>query len=189
MRTRRGVSLIELLTVMSGCAIVLSTSAALVHRAMRAQSETRYFFDGERGALRLAQQFRRDVHRAAAATIDADAFASGVFLKLELPGVGAVEYRRDDASVVRASLAEGGAASREAFATPAASELTVDEADDPPRLVLTIVAASPRPPAETPDRGARPPGIRDVPVSLRVEAVISRDLDAAGAAAGEEDSP
>ena len=61
----RGISLVELLMAMGGVSLVLTSSAMLLHGVMRAQSESRRFFDDERTSARLARQFRVDVHAAA----------------------------------------------------------------------------------------------------------------------------
>ena len=70
MTTRRGVSLVEVITLMTSCTAILTMSAVLIHRTMRAQEQMRYFFAVERAAQRLAEQFREDVHGAREAVTD-----------------------------------------------------------------------------------------------------------------------
>lgn len=60
---RRGVSLIELLVVMSAATVILTLSTGLIHRIMHAQSKARGLAEIERTTLRLGNRFRRDVHR------------------------------------------------------------------------------------------------------------------------------
>ena len=79
------------ISIFMAASIILTMSAGLVHRAMHAQSATRAFFDGERSALRLSEQFRADVHQAATATVEAPARNDGVFLRLRLAGDQAIE--------------------------------------------------------------------------------------------------
>ena len=69
MTHRRAASLAELLVIMSACTIILTTSVQLIHRAMHSQSASRVFFDCERSAQRLSQQFRSDVHEATSGKI------------------------------------------------------------------------------------------------------------------------
>ena len=127
MKTRHAVSLVELLVVMSACSIILTMSAGLVHRAMHAQSATHAFFDGERSALRLSEQFRDDVHQAATATVEAPARNDGVFLRLRLAGDQAIEYRQADSIVERILTQRGSRVSR-----------------DPIRLSAAVFADNPR---------------------------------------------
>src|SRR3972149_5845862 len=117
-RTRHAVSLIELMVVLSACTVILTMSAALVHRVMHAQSKTRAFFDIERSALRLSNQFRRDVHQATAALAGADNLGDGVFLRLELPDNRSVDYYDQEGDVVRILAHDGDALSREEFPFP-----------------------------------------------------------------------
>ena len=108
MRSRRAVSLIELLAVLSGCSIVLGLTASLLHQTMRAQSHTRDFFDVERNAQRLARQFRSDVHAAAADSIEADLAdaGDGVLLQMELPDGQSVAYRRTAEKITPAKASQ-----------------------------------------------------------------------------------
>src|SRR5215213_9134199 len=103
MRSRRAISLIELLAVLSGCSVVLGLTASLLHQTMRAQSHTRDFFDVERNAQRLARQFRRDVHAAAADSIDVDAADAddGELLRIQLPDGQSVAYQRAAEKIIR----------------------------------------------------------------------------------------
>jgi hypothetical protein len=73
MPIRRGISLVELMLTLSACCVILTMSAALIHRALHAQSKSRRFFDGERNAQRLGESFRRDVHAATSAATGAEA--------------------------------------------------------------------------------------------------------------------
>lgn len=174
MTRRRGISLVELLTVMSGFVVLLSLCAGLMHKAMQTQSRTRYFFEAERTALRLADQFRADVHRALALEAESED-ASGVvdvLVLLSLPGNEKVSYRREGASVVRILSHEDDVVSRENFALTSLGELAVEELDSPRRLTLTLAVA----PEETlPSLGRPAAGVRVSPVSFQVTAVAGRD--------------
>src|SRR5206468_8588477 len=101
MKIRRGASLVELLVVMSACTSILTTSVVLVHRVMHVQSKARSSLAAQRSALRLSEQFRRDVdqtHDALANDLPAE-----VVLQLQLPEKQTVEYRYL-AGVVRRTL-------------------------------------------------------------------------------------
>jgi hypothetical protein len=172
MTRRRGVSLVELLTVLSGLAVLLSLCAVLMHRSMQTQARTRYFFTVERTAMRLADQFRTDVHRASDAESSGDGLAEGAFLELEMPEGDAVEYRREGASVVRLLSRDGAVVAREVFPLASVGELSLEEDEGPPRLVLTLAAD---PEDSLPSFDRPPPGVRESPISFQVAAVIGRD--------------
>ncbi len=139
---RRGISLVELLVVLSGCTVVLSTSAVLLHRAMRSHLETRHFFDNERAAQRLSRQFRADVTQSGDAEIDVAQLDAGVVARFVLKDGAAVEYRHEENSgeIVRVQLANDGVARRETFRLGSRVRVAVERLDVPDRLVLEITA-------------------------------------------------
>lgn len=177
MKTRRGVSLVELLVVMSACSALLTISAVLLHRMMHSQTKTRAFFAVQRSGLRLAEQFRSDVHRAASATTDD--LPDQVVLRLQLTASQQVEYRYA-AGIVQRTLLEGDkTVGREEFVFPPSSEMTVSKQDSPSLIVLSVTS--------TPgDPGGPAQQSFATPVHLRVEARPSRDQQYAGVSPGQE---
>lgn len=184
-RPPRGISLVELLMAMGGVSLVITSSAMLLHGVMRAQSESRRFFDDERTTARLARQFRADVHAAAqvAAQVAAqiEAPAGDRLVAFTLPDGGTIEYRHtaDRRQIERRLLAPGNPTptGREDYslAGPCAAVVTVAEkqihlelgtegADG--ELVPPGVVRPPRTPAEA----------KRKPPALVVEAVLGRDL-------------
>jgi hypothetical protein len=180
--TRHAISLVELLVVMSGCTVILTTSAMLIHRAMRTQSESRSFFDVERSALRLSGKFRDDVHRATAAKAG-DESGDGVFLRLDLPGRQTVEYQQAGGNIERTLSEDGRPRSRDYFAFTPSSELEIREELSPRRLILTITSDPHDAPGDGSTQLAK---YIDTPVSVRVEASLGRDWRKATLATGEE---
>jgi hypothetical protein len=188
MRRRRGISLIELLAVLSGCSVVLGQTASLLHQTMRAQSHTRDFFDVERNAQRLARQFRSDVHAAAADSIDdvdAEGASAGELLRLQLPDGQTIAYQRAAEKIIRVASQADGPTAREEYALSESMEIDVRELDGPLRYALSITSTPPQPSKVAPPSPAR---IRATPVNLEVEAAPARDLRYAAPAtsAGEE---
>ena len=172
MKYRRGVSLVELLLVMSAATIILTMSAGLIHRIMHAHSKAQAFVDVERTSLRLANTFRRDIHQATVAAIDSPSSPNGVFLRLQAPQNQSIEYRREQGAVLRIVQEGNRIVSREAFAFPPGTELIVRK--DEPRLVILSISSRP---GELPIDNARfEPSAFAVPVNLHVEAVLNRDL-------------
>jgi hypothetical protein len=89
-RRRRGVSLVELMVAMAGVSLVVTSTAMVIHGAMRAHTASRRFFDDERTSVRLARHFRTDAHAATGA----QAQARGSIVSFRLPGGRSVEYHR-----------------------------------------------------------------------------------------------
>jgi len=189
MRARRAVSLLELMLAMSACALILTTSAALIHRVMRAQSKTRSFFDVERSSLRLSGYFRRDVHQASEAETEGADLGAEVFLRLRLPHKQTAEYRHVKGSVLRI-LSEGDKVlSREEFAFPSDIELAIRQ-DDSPRMITLTITAQPvetAQPAETSDGPSQQQmGPYFVPVSFEAAATLNRESVFTPPSAGQE---
>src|SRR5262245_16262682 len=114
-KTRRGVSLTELMVLMSATTMILSMSAMLLHRAMRVQVDSRAFADAERSAARLSRQFREDVHAATSAVLEKSKLNKDVFVQLKLPVGESIEYSRVNGNVRRSVIRSGKVAAREGF--------------------------------------------------------------------------
>ena len=176
-RPLRGISLIELLMAMGGVSLVITSSAMLLHGVMRAQSESRRFFDDERTSARLARVFRADVHAAAQVA----AAAGERLVAFTLPDGGTIEYRHsaDHRQIQRRLLAPGNEApvAREDYslAGPCAAVVTVAE-----RQIHLELGAEGADGALAPPGVVRPPRTpaeaKRKPPALVVEADLGRDL-------------
>ena len=176
-RPLRGISLIELLMAMGGVSLVITSSAMLLHGVMRAQSESRRFFDDERTSARLARVFRADVHAAAQVA----APAGERLVAFTLPDGGTIEYRHsaDHRQIERRLLTPGNEApvAREDYslAGPCAAVVTVAE-----RQIHLELGAEGADGALAPPGVVRPPRspaeAKRKPPALVVEAVLGRDL-------------
>ncbi|MCY3016242.1 MAG: hypothetical protein NT171_16340 [Planctomycetota bacterium] len=197
-RSPRGVSLVELLMAMGGLSLVITSSAMLLHGVMRAQSESRRFFDDERTSARLARVFRADVHAAAqvdahaAAQVDAQvaALAGERLVAFTLPDGGTIEYRHtaDRRQIQRRLLTPGNeaAVAREDYSFASAYAAVVTVAQQQIHLELG---------AEGADGALAPPGVvrpprtpaeaKRKPPALVVEADLGRDLRFLAARDGE----
>lgn len=172
MKTRRAVSLIELLVIMSTCTVGLTLTGVLLHCAMRIQMQSRAHADAERNALRLSVQFRRDVHQARAAVTNSADRNSNVLVRLEFADGRNVEYSRVASTLLRLESGGGKQIWREEFVFPAMSESTIEQEIEPQRLILSVSAK----PTEQPPAGGKPLVSTYVVPSLRVEAVVGRNL-------------
>jgi hypothetical protein len=170
MSHRRAASLAELLVILSACTVILTTSVTLIHRAMHSQSASRVFFDCERSALRLSQQFRRDVHEANSATIENGSASSDPMLRLTFADDQTVEYRRAKDNVVRLVTQHSRAVSHDEFTFRSPLAWTLRQEDSPRRLILSLTAGAAGSPSALGDE--LPPGAFAVPMSLEVEACV-----------------
>jgi hypothetical protein len=176
--------MIELLVIMSACTVLLTLTGVLLHRAMRIQMQSRAHVDAERTSLRLANQFRRDVHRArSAATGNSDPDENPFVLRLEFADGRTAEYSRDGGTVLRLESGGGKPAWREEFVFSAVDEIKIEDEDAPRRLILTMTAKPPAPPATVDKRLVR---TRTVPMSIQAEAVVGRDSRFLAATANQE---
>ena len=184
-RPPRGISLVELLMAMGGVSLVITSSAMLLHGVMRAQSESRRFFDDERTSARLARQFRADVHAAAqvGAQVGAQvaAPAGDRLVAFTLPDGGTIEYRHsvDHRQIERHLLAPGteapGAREDYSLAGPCAAVVTMAERQialelGPEGIDGKLASPGTVPPPRSPAEAKRKPP------ALVVEAVLGRDL-------------
>jgi hypothetical protein len=175
---RRGISLMELMVVMSAASMIITTSALVLHKMMRVQEQTRYFFENERAVERLARQFRRDVHDADDVEVDAEASeieaqdGDGSLIALIRCDDRAISYVRTAAGIVRTVHPGEGSPAHETFTLAPLARLTIEEESAPRTLTLTITSS----PADfVPRLGERAPSIRETPVSMQVVAVVGRD--------------
>ena len=182
---RRGVSLTELLVVMTACTVVMTLTSQLICRVMRIQIESRAQFDVERNAMRLADQFRSDVHQAESAVTDAATLGENVLLQLEFADGQQAEYSRHEGTVLRQVSRAQEPIAREEFEFPAACKLAIQETGSPPRLVLTL---STSPLAARANGDNQLVSVPMIPASLQVEAEIGRDARFTATPQGEEAS-
>lgn len=180
-RPPRGISLVELLMAMGGVSLVITSSAMLLHGVMRAESESRRFFDDERTSARLARQFRADVHAAAQVAAQIEAPAGERLVAFTLPGGHTIEYRHaaDRRQIQRRLLAPGNPTptGREDYPFASACAAVVTVAEKQIHLELG---------AEGADGELAPPGVVRPPLSpaeaqrkppaMVVEAVLGSDL-------------
>jgi type II secretory pathway pseudopilin PulG len=184
MRRRRGFSLVELLVVLSSVTVLLSLTAVLLTRAMRSQAETRHYFESQRHALALNEQFRRDVHAAQSVELDAAALKKNELVRLTLDENGTVAYLREERGLTRVLTQSDGAVSREEYDLGGVVESKVQQENAPERLALSVTASADimLMPDEPPAR------IREKPAIFQAEAVLGNDQRYARSAAGRESS-
>jgi len=186
-RRRRGVSLVELMVAVAGVSVVVTSTALLVHGAMRAQSSSRGFFDDERTSVRLVRHFRADAHAATGAR----ATAGEGIVSFRLPGGRSVEYRKPVGAlrIERREHAPDGSITgpREDFSFGMPFGIAVSVSGDSVRLSLGSDDGQGRPT----EPGAVPPPAssaeaRSKPPAIAIESRLGRDHRFAPPEDGEE---
>jgi hypothetical protein len=181
---RRGISLAELLIVLSLSTALIGLSAKLIQRVMQVHSKGVAFQRGEQSALRLASQLRRDIHAAAA--VDLWQQAETEVVTLTNASDQRVEYRLQGKSLVR-TVAQGAKnIARESFDFPSDLALHVEKLTEPERVVLVLESTSHSVPG--PDQQALR-AVERVPFAMRVEACLARTPRLAQLPAAKDGAP
>ncbi|MFM7245497.1 MAG: hypothetical protein ACKO40_15170 [Planctomycetaceae bacterium] len=153
---------------MAAASVVMGTAMSLVHTSYRFESRSRVARADEHVALRLARQFRTDIHEARSATLSRAPAADAPLIVLASPA-GRITYRPVAQGLVRMTHPVSGPPTREEFlvsrpiAWTAAAEgslitLSGSSLDNGRRPQLAIDMAAAVPPGATtaPDDGGRP---------------------------------
>jgi hypothetical protein len=167
-----GVSLTELLVLMSSCTLILSMSGILLHRVMHIEVDSRSIIDAERSCSRLAHQLREDVHDATSIDIKNDKPTDGELLLLQLPQDQTVAYSRSDRGIARVMSRKRKVVARDEFAFQRSCTVEVREEQSPKRVVLMV--ASPVV-DQSNDKAKQLPNLKAVPVGLLIEACVNRN--------------
>ena len=171
--SRSAYTLVEMLVAITGTSVALSLTGALIQRSMRTQAETRHFMDVERAAVRLADQFRRDVHAAERVERgNVGETAEGLLLHVVGADGETVDYRRSGGKIVRVRQGAGGPTAREEYRLCGTMHAKIRTQDEPPSATLTIESPLPTPRDEP---AKLRPGIREAYVNLEATAVIGRN--------------
>ncbi len=187
MKAKRGASLTELLIMLQACVLILTLSAALLHRVMHAQSRASAFGNVERNSLRLARQFRHDVQQASSVKLKPEELGPGMILQLDLGNERVVEYFRFGDTIQRVLQAGKSTAAREEFVFTPEMQLFVREELSPKRITLSLESLPPRGEA-TEEAHPRVP-LHETPLALQVSAVLGRFSTYAPPTANSEDHP
>ena len=165
MKRPRGVSLIELMVVMTVATVVMGVAVGMLYTLMRIEGTTREHLRLRTARGRLGQQFRRDVHAAISFTTpdgEAGGKASGGW-ELQLAADRVVRYRVEKDKLVRTEAGGGGEA-RESFALGSDATVTIRiEDDSKPTIVSLLIARG--------DEAVEP----SAAAAVRVDAVLARD--------------
>lgn len=166
MKRPRGVSLIELIVVMTVATVVMGVAVGVLYTLMRIEGTTREHLRLRTAQGRLGQQFRRDVHAAISFTTpdgEAGGKTSGGW-ELQLAADRVVRYRVEEDKLVRTEAGGGDGEARESFALGSDATVTIRiEDDSKPTIVSLLIARG--------DEAVEP----SAAAAVRVDAVLARD--------------
>ncbi len=117
-RSRRGYTLIEMLLVITGLAIVFGICVGMIHLLIRLDRGSRVRLAETTTIARLARQFRQDVHAAAAVRRIAGKDDAREGVELTLPEGRKVEYVREGDRLLRFDQSKAKALVQEAYRLP-----------------------------------------------------------------------
>lgn len=138
MKRRRGVSLIELIVLMTAISTILSFTVVILHRTMRAHNRAQATHADEQSAWRLSEALRRDVVEAIEAKAEQDPQAT--LLTIRSRGGGLVRYRFGPLAVNREQeRSVDGRSTFEEYTFGGPTAWGVEVLDSPKRLVVQTV--------------------------------------------------
>ena len=137
MSVRRGFTLIEMVAAITVGSVLMVLAMQVIHRTMLAESASRSVDNTERTSIRLARQFRQDVHQAHAVVIH-DADPKQVRVNIELIDQPVTTYTVEGSTLTREQTLDGDSTRREVFEFPDVYTTQFTKTKSPSMVVLTV---------------------------------------------------
>jgi hypothetical protein len=142
---RRGLSLIELMVVMTGVAIILGLCAVTIQALMSVNSDAQAGLNASATFARLASQFREDVHASddiplTPGTKDGDAKASPRLRLTQGPGL-VITYEASAGRVARVETASGKPGRHESYRIGKGHVVAFERREEGPRRFVVMVTS------------------------------------------------
>jgi prepilin-type N-terminal cleavage/methylation domain-containing protein len=170
---RRGVSLIELLVVISIASVIIGLCVTTIHLLLRSERDQSRDVRTAAIVSRLAEVYREDVHATSQSEIVVDAEHAQLILT-DPPGREIV-YTADEHLLRRVERLGGALVHRDVFCFPPESRIRFAREESPRIVRVTIDVAAPIPDRMPVDQARRAPRR-----PLVIEAVADRDRRFAG---------
>jgi prepilin-type N-terminal cleavage/methylation domain-containing protein len=172
-RARRGVSLIELLIVISIGTVIIGLCVTTMHVLLRVERDQARSLRSAMVLSRVRQLFADDVHRGAKAKIETGD-GDKRLLEVAVEGAGRVVYSAGEHVLQREELDGEQLKHRDEFHFPPGTAFHFEQEPEPSivRLNIEIAAAVPD---EFSDRTRGKPGKGPPPRTVSIEARLSRD--------------
>jgi prepilin-type N-terminal cleavage/methylation domain-containing protein len=123
---RRGVTLIELLAVLTVSSVMLAIAIGLIQTLLRASGAARSDMEQQNSVARLADAFRRDAHAATAFQSGPAKDGDPVEFSFDLGGGRVAKYRVEPDGLARTVLAGETLQSQESFVLPDETAVSVE---------------------------------------------------------------
>jgi len=139
---RRGITLIEMLVLITAVATALGLCAVTIQLLLRLKTDGQSRLNAQVGLERLARQLRSDAHAAADAQVDAVAPARDgktPGLRLSLGPKHGVVYEPRKSAVMRVESQDGNVTRRELYSLPAARGIDFEIRPEAGRRFVSLV--------------------------------------------------
>jgi hypothetical protein len=142
---RRGITIIEVLIVVTGVAMLLGLCAVSIQVLMRLNADVQGRYGAAVALERLARQLRDDSHASETALITVDEKKAGkpASLRLVFEPDHAVVYESGDGGMVRTESREGKRVRHERFVLPRGAGATFELRDEGSRRLVVLVTTRP----------------------------------------------
>jgi hypothetical protein len=138
---RRGITIIEVMVVMSGVAVMLGLCALTLQLLLRLNADSQARLSAAAALDRLAGQFRQDVHACNAAGLDdkPGGATASPSLRLNLGPSRTVSYEARDGRVVRSESESGKSTRHESYTLARMSSVQFQVRDEAARRFVALV--------------------------------------------------
>jgi type II secretory pathway component PulJ len=138
--SRRGITILEIMVLMTGVAAMLTLCAVTIHLLMRLNTDSQTRLSAAVTLERLARQIRQDAHACDNAQLeDAKSAGSSANLRLTLDPMHDVRYEPQRQQVVRIETRDGKRSRHESYSLPPASHSRFEFRDEGKRRLIVLV--------------------------------------------------
>jgi type II secretory pathway pseudopilin PulG len=137
--SRRGITILEIMVVMTGVAAMLALCALTIQLLMRLNADGQTRLSASASLERLAQQIRRDAHASDTALLDQKAAGKPATLRLTLDPKHDVLYEPQFREIVRVETKDGKLSRRESYSLPPRADSRFEIRDEGARRMVVLV--------------------------------------------------
>jgi len=137
--SRRGITILEIMVVMTGVAAMLALCAVTIQLLMRLNADGHARLSAAVSLDRLGRQIRQDAHASDAAHLDQKAAGKPASLRLTLEPKHDVLYEPQRREIVRVETKDGKLSRRESYSLPPGSDSRFEIRDEGARRLVVLV--------------------------------------------------
>jgi hypothetical protein len=139
--SRRGITILEIMVVMTGVAAMLTLCAITIQLLMRLNADGHTRLSAAVSLDRLGRQLRQDAHACDAAKLDQMADGKSTGLRLTLEPRHDVLYEPKHREIVRVETKDGKLGRRESYSLPPGSGSRFELRDEGSRRLVVLVVS------------------------------------------------